>query len=90
MRYPRLTRVHHNASDVLFSPGNTYILQGNINKALDVYTGINTQTGGDIDALTYLVMYKHYRAINYQRNVGPKENQCAASKRCGDHNRQYQ
>lgn len=60
MRYPRLTRVHHNASDVLFSPGNTYILQGNINKALDVYTGINTQTGGDIDALTYLVMYKHY------------------------------
>lgn len=88
-----LSSAHQSAPqrlDVLFSPGNTYILQGNINKALDVYTGINTQTGGDIDALTYLVMYKHYGAINYQRNVGPKENQCAASKRCGDHNRQYQ
>ena len=58
-----LSSAHQSAPqrpDVLFSPGNTYILQGNINKALDVYTGINTQTGGDIDALTYLVMYKHY------------------------------
>ena len=59
-----LSSAHQSAPqrlDVLFSLGNTYILQGNINKALDVYTGINTQTGGDIDALTYLVMYKHYR-----------------------------
>lgn len=58
-----LSSAHQSAPqrlDVLFSLGNTYILQGNINKALDVYTGINTQTGGDIDALTYLVMYKHY------------------------------
>lgn len=58
-----LSSAHQSAPqrlDVLFSLGNTYILQGNINKALDVYAGINTQTGGDIDALTYLVMYKHY------------------------------
>ncbi|BEN51729.1 MULTISPECIES: YdcF family protein [Serratia] len=58
-----LSSAHQSAPqrlDVLFSLGNTYILQGDIHKALDVYARINIQTGGDIDALTYLVMYKHY------------------------------